>query len=40
MMFFLSTITFAQNMNTKNIEQRISAIEDKMAIKNVVNGKW
>jgi ketosteroid isomerase-like protein len=33
----LSTITFAQNMEKKSIEQRIAAIEDKMAIKYVVD---
>src|SRR5687768_14719111 len=32
-----STLTFAQKMETKNIEQRIAAIEDKMAIKYVVD---
>ena len=32
-----STITFAQNTNNKNIEQRLAAIEDKMAIKYVVD---
>jgi hypothetical protein len=33
----LSTITFAQKMEKKTIEQRIAAIEDKMAIKFVVD---
>jgi uncharacterized protein (TIGR02246 family) len=33
----LSTLTFAQKMDSKNIEQRIAAIEDKMAIKYVVD---
>jgi ketosteroid isomerase-like protein len=33
----LSTITFAQNKNKKTMEQRIVAIEDKMAIKYVVD---
>jgi hypothetical protein len=33
----LSTITFAQKMEKKTIEQRIAAIEDKMAIKYVVD---
>lgn len=33
----LSTITFAQKMDNKTIEQRLIAIEDKMAIKNVVD---
>lgn len=32
-----STITFAQNMNNKSLEQRLTAIEDKMAIKYVVD---
>jgi hypothetical protein len=32
-----SAITFAQNMDNKNIEQRLAAIEDKMAIKYVVD---
>ena len=32
-----STITFAQKMEKKSIEQRIAAIEDKMAIKYVVD---
>ena len=32
-----SSITFAQNMDNKNIEQRLAAIEDKMAIKYVVD---
>jgi hypothetical protein len=34
---FLSTITFAQKLEKKSIEQRIAAIEDKMAIKYVVD---
>lgn len=33
----LSTLTFAQKMDNKNIEQRLAAIEDKMAIKYVVD---
>src|SRR5919199_5524146 len=33
----LSTITIAQKMDNKTIEQRLAAIEDKMAIKNVVD---
>jgi ketosteroid isomerase-like protein len=33
----LSTLTFAQNKNHKTMEQRIAAIEDKMAIKYVVD---
>jgi len=33
----LSTITFAQKMEKQSIEQRIAAIEDKMAIKYVVD---
>lgn len=33
----LSTITIAQKMNNKSIEQRLAAIEDKMAIKYVVD---
>jgi hypothetical protein len=33
----LSTITFAQKMGNKSIEQRLEAIEDKMAIKYVVD---
>lgn len=33
----LTTLTFAQKMDSKNIEQRIAAIEDKMAIKYVVD---
>src|SRR5919199_5886359 len=33
----LSTITIAQKMDNKTIEQRVAAIEDKMAIKNVVD---
>ncbi len=32
-----STITFAQKMDNKNLEQRLSVIEDKMAIKYVVD---
>ena len=32
-----STLTFAQKMENKNIEQRLAAIEDKMAIKYVVD---
>ena len=32
-----STISFAQKMDNKNIEQRLAAIEDKMAIKHVVD---
>jgi ketosteroid isomerase-like protein len=36
-LILLSTITFAQNMEKKSIEQRIAAIEDKMAIKYVVD---
>jgi hypothetical protein len=32
-----STLSFAQNMDNKSIEQRIAAIEDKTAIKNVVD---
>lgn len=32
-----STFTFAQKMDKKNIEQRVAAIEDKMAIKFVVD---
>lgn len=32
-----STLTFAQKMDNKNIEQRLAAIEDKMAIKYVVD---
>ena len=32
-----SAITFAQKMDNKSIEQRITAIEDKMAIKYVVD---
>ena len=35
LLFF--NLSNAQTMNTKNIEQRIAAIEDKMAIKNVVD---
>jgi ketosteroid isomerase-like protein len=33
----LSTLTFAQKMDKKSIEQRITAIEDKMAIKYVAD---
>src|SRR5688572_33470069 len=33
----ISTITFAQKIDNKNIEQRVAAIEDKMAIKYVVD---
>jgi hypothetical protein len=33
----LATLTFAQNKNNKTMEQRIAAIEDKMAIKYVVD---
>jgi ketosteroid isomerase-like protein len=33
----LSTLTFAQKMENKSIEQRLAAIEDKMAIKYVVD---
>src|SRR5919199_6758533 len=33
----LSTITIAQKMDNKTIEQRVAAIEDKMAIKYVVD---
>jgi hypothetical protein len=36
-LILLSTITFAQNMEKKSIEQRIAAIEGKMAIKYVVD---
>lgn len=32
-----TTLTFAQKMDNKNIEQRLAAIEDKMAIKYVVD---
>lgn len=32
-----TTLSFAQKMETKNIEQRLAAIEDKMAIKYVVD---
>jgi len=32
-----STVTFAQKIDNKNIEQRLAAIEDKMAIKYVVD---
>ena len=34
---FISSITFAQKIDNKNIEQRLAAIEDKMAIKYVVD---
>lgn len=34
---FLTTLSFAQKMDNKNLEQRVSAIEDKMAIKEVVD---
>ena len=33
----LSTLTFAQNQNSKTMEQRLAVIEDKMAIKYVVD---
>ena len=33
----LATLTFAQKMDKKNMEQRLAAIEDKMAIKHVVD---
>ncbi|MES2764620.1 MAG: nuclear transport factor 2 family protein [Bacteroidota bacterium] len=33
----LSTITYAQKMEKKSIEQRVAAIEDKMAIKYLVD---
>lgn len=36
-MLFVSTLIFAQKMNTKDLEQRIIDIEDKMAIKQVVD---
>lgn len=35
--FLLTPYSFAQKMNTKNIEQRIATIEDKMAVKRVVD---
>jgi len=35
--FLFSLMTVAQNTNNKNIEQRLAAIEDKMAIKYVVD---
>ncbi|SDM77150.1 hypothetical protein SAMN05421823_1275, partial [Catalinimonas alkaloidigena] len=35
--FLLSTFTFAQTMEHKTIEQRLSALEDKQAIKHVVD---
>jgi len=35
--FLFSIMTVAQNTNNKNIEQRLAAIEDKMAIKYVVD---
>ena len=34
---FLSTLIFAQKMDNKNLELRVNAIEDKMAIKEVVD---
>ena len=36
-LLFLSTLTFAQKMDNATIEQRLAAIEDKMAIKYVVD---
>lgn len=36
-LLFLTTNLFAQNMNNKTMEQRVAAIEDKMAIKYVVD---
>ena len=36
-LLLFSTITFAQKMDKINIEQRVAAIEDKMAIKFVVD---
>jgi len=36
-LLLFSTLTFAQKMNNQNIEQRLAAIEDKMAIKYVVD---
>jgi ketosteroid isomerase-like protein len=35
--FLLSTITFAQKKDSKKMEQRLAVIEDKMAIKYVVD---
>jgi hypothetical protein len=32
-LFLLSTLAFAQKMEKNNIEERLAAIEDKMAIK-------
>ncbi len=37
LLLVFSTITFAQKMDNKTIEQRLAAIEDKMAIKYVVD---
>ncbi|MFV0592800.1 MAG: nuclear transport factor 2 family protein [Draconibacterium sp.] len=34
---FLNTLIFAQKMDNSNLEQRVNAIEDKMAIKEVVD---
>lgn len=34
---FLSTLIFAQKMDNKNLAERLNAIEDKMAIKEVVD---
>jgi hypothetical protein len=31
------SLTYAQKMDNKNLEQRVNAIEDKMAIKEVVD---
>ena len=36
-LLLFSTLTFAQKMDNKNIEQRLTALEDKMAIKYVVD---
>jgi ketosteroid isomerase-like protein len=36
-LFLLSTLAFAQKMEKNNIEERLAAIEDKMAIKYVVD---
>lgn len=36
-LLFISTLIFAQKMDNKNLEQRVNAIEDKMAIKEVVD---
>lgn len=36
-LLFLTIPSFAQKMNTKNIEQRVATMEDKMAIKHVVD---